>query len=373
MSSLSTEDFLTHNGVKGMKWGVVKKEDSLSGWLASTTPELALKKKFSTGDAVAIYRDPPGKLVKFIARRSKKYAEDAQNLHSFTFKDKDGTKVGDAQFVREPGDSLYLVWLGIKPAHRGKGYASASMKGVVEYAKTNNIKQLRLEVPGNAPDARHIYSKLGFKFEGAEGKDYINDPKDPVFGGLYNMTYDVNQVKHAADNLVGDDWEEQFASEFAQFLIENVPLEAGAMVQSENTDQFLAHFGVKGMKWGVRKDGTLSGHTSVHTAHEDAVKAQAAKEKVRVGGVKALSNEELQALVTRQNLEQNFARLNPAKVSAGKNFATTVATIGQNSVKNTSQRLADQAVKSVADAAVKGLTKAAKSAAKEGVKKMTGS
>jgi hypothetical protein len=141
----------------------------------------------------------------------------------------------------------------------------------------------------------------------------------------------------------------------------------------DNTSEFLAHFGVKGMKWGVRKDDALRGTSSVHTAHEDAVKAQAAKEKVRVGGVKALSNEELQALVTRQNLEQNFARLNPKQVSAGKNFANTVAQIGVNSVKNTTQKTADKALQKGADALIKSVSKAAAKAAAEGVTKMKSS
>jgi hypothetical protein len=121
---------------------------------------------------------------------------------------------------------------------------------------------------------------------------------------------------------------------------------------AHSADEFLAHFGVKGMKWGVRKDAALRGTSSVHAAHEDAIKAQAAKEKVKVGGVKALSNEELQALVTRQNLEQNFARLNPKQVSAGKNFANTVSQIGANSIKNTTQKTADKALQKGADALI---------------------
>jgi uncharacterized protein YbjQ (UPF0145 family) len=135
-------------------------------------------------------------------------------------------------------------------------------------------------------------------------------------------------------------------------------------------DDFLEHFGVKGMKWGVRKDDALRGSTSVSEAHEDAVKAQAAKEKIRVSGVKSLSNTELQALVTRQNLEQNYVRLNPARVSAGRSFAKTASQIGANAVKNTTQELTKQAVKAGADALIKSASKAAKTAAAEGVSKM---
>jgi hypothetical protein len=43
------------------------------------------------------------------------------------------------------------------------------------------------------------------------------------------------------------------------------------------TDDFLAHFGVKGMKWGVRKEEALSGDSSVSSKQESRVQAKAAK------------------------------------------------------------------------------------------------
>jgi hypothetical protein len=43
------------------------------------------------------------------------------------------------------------------------------------------------------------------------------------------------------------------------------------------TDEFLAHFGVKGMKWGVRKEEALSGDSSVSSKQEARVQAKAAK------------------------------------------------------------------------------------------------
>jgi hypothetical protein len=44
-----------------------------------------------------------------------------------------------------------------------------------------------------------------------------------------------------------------------------------------DTDEFLAHFGVKGMKWGVRKEEALSGDSSVNAKQEARVQAKAAK------------------------------------------------------------------------------------------------
>jgi hypothetical protein len=77
---------------------------------------------------------------------------------------------------------------------------------------------------------------------------------------------------------------------------------------------FLEHFGVRGMKWGFRKDkgnSAVPGSKSskgddssddARTAREIAIKVS------KSGGTHALSNKELQTLVNRINLEQNFAR-----------------------------------------------------------------
>ncbi|QGZ17210.1 hypothetical protein SEA_GIANTSBANE_6 [Arthrobacter phage Giantsbane] len=86
------------------------------------------------------------------------------------------------------------------------------------------------------------------------------------------------------------------------------------------------------MKWGKRKATVEVNKTEVDagptTASTDAVTAGGYKARVASGGVAALSTKELQALVTRQNLEQQYERLNPAPVSAGQKFMSeTLPTI----------------------------------------------
>lgn len=74
----------------------------------------------------------------------------------------------------------------------------------------------------------------------------------------------------------------------------------------------LKHYGVKGMRWGKSK--------AVIPSSDDSVKAAVLKARAKKGGAKALTNQELQTLVTRLNLEQQYSRLNPKVKSDGQKF-----------------------------------------------------
>lgn len=98
---------------------------------------------------------------------------------------------------------------------------------------------------------------------------------------------------------------------------------------------FLSHFGIKGMKWGVRRDkggssdGGGSGSKKKEEHSEDSEQARASAEKMGKSGVTSLSNKELRQLVDRINLEANVTRLNSPQASkttspvkTGINFLT---------------------------------------------------
>jgi hypothetical protein len=68
----------------------------------------------------------------------------------------------------------------------------------------------------------------------------------------------------------------------------------------------LKHYGVKGMKWGVRRKNT-GGPVS-----PEAAAAAKARQKAKESGVQSLSNKEMQALVTRMSLEKQLKNVTPA-------------------------------------------------------------
>lgn len=98
-----------------------------------------------------------------------------------------------------------------------------------------------------------------------------------------------------------------------------------------NVDEFIAHYGVKGMKWGVRKPRNEAARAAQYGPSKDSKTAQRALKKATTSGVKALSNNELKDLNNRLQLEQSYARLVPQKRTAlqtGQAFAKELLGIG---------------------------------------------
>lgn len=220
-----TSEFLAHYGVKGMRWGVRK---ARAQSIKSLGPD-SITRMTSRGDTLTLTNEPSTKMHRFLAYLSKSYATDYAKSAQLSITNSRGQKIGEANVLKKSDDELNLVWLGINPKFRGQGYATAVMEVARDYGSSQGFKRLTLEVPGISPDARHIYEKLGF-VEDPNPKHKI-DTHD-VWGGLTEMVYEFDKpVIHNADSL----------------------------------DEFLAHYGVKGMKWGVRKSAENGASSSPTT------------------------------------------------------------------------------------------------------------
>jgi len=151
-------------------------------------------------------------------------------------------------------------------------------------------------------------------------------------------------------------WLDDF--EGPEFRLKHKFAETGAMSMRAAEAKELLHYGVKGMKWGRRKDegsattptsqsqiSPKTGKAEVKTAggerqpaHVDALSAGTKKQQFTKSGVSSLSNKDLRELANRIDLEQRVTRLATPPPHPAKKFIKTL-------LGNT----ADQQAKSVAN------------------------
>ena len=88
------------------------------------------------------------------------------------------------------------------------------------------------------------------------------------------------------------------------------------MDPNQEVSNFLSHYGRKGMKWGVRKN------RQPPSADHEFVR------QLRKKKAKHLTNEELRKINERSNLESNFKRSNPGRLTRGVDrFSDTGKTV----------------------------------------------
>ena len=119
-------------------------------------------------------------------------------------------------------------------------------------------------------------------------------------------------------------------------------------------DDVLIHYGILGMKWGVRryqnKDGSLTSAGKKRYGNNDDIKDSPQKntEEPKKKSVKDMSDEELRREINRMQLEQNYLRMTGQNIEKGKSAVeialgkmkeSFVSTVAQKSGQILAERL----------------------------------
>lgn len=176
-------------------------------------------------------------------------------------------------------------------------------------------------------------------------------------------------IKRAAElkfpDMIPDTWNSDGTLKQSQSAFPDDEL--AAFLADLATDEFLEHFGVKGMRWGTRRarsTGTSPSHTAPrkgkfpsrhvpasrrvgmpkqhHPVADDAARTLQLKSQLSKHGPQSLSNQDLQHLVKRMQLENQLRQLDPIHKSTGRKIVDEAVKIGGGAAKQTAAQFAAQ-------------------------------
>lgn len=348
---LGTE-FLEHFGVKGMRWGVRKEQ--VSGAARSG----AKKAGDVAGPVAKKVGDIVGPAAKTAASKAGPPAKKA------------ATAVGDRHFKSQANSSRNVTHLIREATNRTRNEDLPKINAKYQ-GKTKTSGRLKVS-PNRLNDTQQKAYREEVK---AAYVKHLNDAANQTTSGSGNYRYEIAKPRLAKETTAvrwrvkavkvehavgGDEFDVIPVFDADGYIVDfKVETVEDAIAQSIDLgSEFLAHFGVKGMRWGVRNHkgdpvavtpqatskvphGTkrktkieVDGGEN-HPAHEDAVKVAEAKAKLQKSGTAALSNKELQDVANRIQLEERVKILTSSK---GKKFV-------KNQFQNEGQNLARQSVR----------------------------
>lgn len=123
---------------------------------------------------------------------------------------------------------------------------------------------------------------------------------------------------------------------------------------TETLDEVLEHYGILGMRWGVRRSDEEIARDNQRrmkkgkkvTVSTDAAKVSKARSKEKEKGISSLTNQELEMVNRRLNLETQYDRLTadrPKELSTGQKVVRAIlpelGNLGANVARSEGQRL----------------------------------
>lgn len=256
---METTDILEHHGIKGMKWGV-RNDNGHQGEQAKT---------------------------KKIAKLDKKFEKNMNSAQTIIAIHNRACDIGNPK----------LAAINNKPQYKGKDFTRDSPLRQKYYKEVQNsfldgVVQAAKEMGTNASGTKE-YSIVETKSGGWD--IYLADVKH---SDTPEFSFDVDY----------DDM---------GYVINVMPANDHLITHSNTVEDFLAHYGVKGQKWGVRRYGPKSRRQS-----------QASRDHAQNRKLASMSDQELQQHVNRIRLERQYKDLEKSKIKKGHDTARTILAVG---------------------------------------------
>lgn len=115
---------------------------------------------------------------------------------------------------------------------------------------------------------------------------------------------------------------------------------------------YLAHWGIRGMKWGVRryqnKDGTWTAEGKKRRSNEAVSGSKEKPVKPRKRKISELSDEELSKKLNRLRMEEEYIRMSKGrKAKKNSRFKKIMGDIGEQALKAVASKAIEKAVKNM--------------------------
>lgn len=238
-TSIQSELGVRHYGVKGMRWGVRRyqnKDGSLTEAGKRRAAEANAKssifgtaQKYSiqtrSGESISVEPLPPPSTARKIwdaLMGTSNVEMGTRGDANYTLSDSSGNKIGQLSLISKSADVAYIDWITVDEKHRGKGYATDVLNDLIGKARESGYSRIELNA---LKKPRPLYERLGFTYRDRSNDSIIARISEFELG-TKRMEYDLGKEISHMDSTV--------------YTVDGMEFS-------------LQHYGVKGMKWGVRK------------------------------------------------------------------------------------------------------------------------